>query len=72
MEAHAVQGGTFLSFMAEGTLLYQRGEYEKALIYLNNVRRGGAGGWGRQEGTQGHRGGRRWHSEVVASQNPRM
>lgn len=44
MEAHAVQGGTFLSFVAEGTLLYQRGEYEKALIYFNNVRRGGAGG----------------------------
>ncbi|OPJ74505.1 tetratricopeptide repeat protein 25 [Patagioenas fasciata monilis] len=37
MEAHTVQGGTFLSFVAEGTLLYQRGEYEKALIYFNNA-----------------------------------
>ncbi|NWQ81889.1 TTC25 protein, partial [Columbina picui] len=37
MAAGAVEGGTFLSFMAEGTLLYQRGEHGKALICFNNA-----------------------------------
>lgn len=39
--------GTFPGFMTEGTLLYRRGEYGKALACFNNVSaRTGAAAWG--------------------------
>lgn len=41
--------GTFPSFMAEGTQLGRRGEYDKALACFNNVRGPGRGAGGAGE-----------------------
>lgn len=44
--------GNFPSFMAEGTQLGRRGEYDKALACFNNVRGPGRGG-GRRGAARG-------------------
>lgn len=48
--------GTFPGFMTEGTLLYRRGEYGKALACFDNVREPGRPGGESPEGTGGRRG----------------
>lgn len=52
----AVPVGTFPGFMTEGTLLYRRGEYGKALACFDNVREPGRPGGESPEGTGGRRG----------------
>lgn len=68
--ADTVPAGTFPSFMAEGTLLCRRGEYDKALACFNNVRAPGGGGVRTAGGASrapGRPGGRRCHPAEVGA-----